>query len=281
MSFNNFSSILQFINEMLPLLLDDERSLCYTGYQDKNGCRTVKFRNECDLGTFSSTLWFPQSDTEVLIENQAIYLADLLTWRSADYPHISTSLPSKIALAALLEACYENIEDADDQDFLQDRLAYLSQMNQAFDRDDEIEHIREAMRSMLHENGSFPEFKAMDGTSPVTILDFDDTESATVGKKECASVEERITFADDSQKTRVNFKPIKDRKKEPVISQEAEDAATVDEVELPTEGLVLYTMKEPHKPDLNKRPSCFACLGISNHVKTNAFIERVPDVVFE
>jgi hypothetical protein len=279
----------KFIREMLPLLLDDECSRCHTGFKDEDGVDLVMLRNDFPLGTFQATTWLPQTVDEVAIGKQAFYFADIVM-HTSDYPEVSTALPSKIALAAVLEAVADNIVDCEEQANIQDRLEDLCQMSKVFDRDDEVQSIRETMRTLLQSNVDLEKVRKLGGESPVAVCEIDPESSSPAGKQEYTTVkDEGINVVSQSQNSEsfspgasVNsiafeVNPTKDPKKEPDIDVITAANSTIEEVEDPGQGRVWCSVEEPHPLDLSKRRSCDISLDIFD-VKPKA-AQRVSEVV--
>lgn len=251
----------KFLKEMLVLLFDDESSMCFTGLLDDKGVHVYLHRNACKLGTFLSTTWEPQNDTESRIFKQAAYLMDLVAY-SSSYPMATSALPSKVALSAILEAVSDNIEGEEQMTF-QDRLHGLSEINWAFDYDEEIREIRNCIRSILHMEGCRKEMRELGGVSPVTVLDFKVEPTSSPRKRDIASVENASQSKNvgnlsscasvDSISCEVNHSS----------REQKQNHESFDD----DDDYVWGSLEDPHSLAPSKHPSCFNPVDIFNDKK--------------
>lgn len=254
---------------------------------DKYGNTVVQRRNDCTLGAFGAVTWFPQSEAESKIQQMAVYLTDMFVY-SESCAEAASHFPSKIALAALIEAAADTLWDDDEkQEEFQAKLVSLAAKYKVFEVDGDVEQIRQCMQSLLQEKECHEDLSSMHGgASPLTVLEFD--MEPVDGKKEDASVEQGVSLVSASQKTEAcssvasdnsidcEVNPLKDVKKEPTISEDTEGSNAVDEVEVPGEGLVWETLEMSRTADPKKRPSCLDCLDIFD-VKPKAIFRRVSE----
>jgi hypothetical protein len=283
----------KFINEMLPLLLDDEESLCESGFKDEMGNHVVLRRNDCKLGTFRSTNWFPQTEVETRIIKQAVYMTDLVAY-SSEFISVTSALPSKIALAAILEAATDNIVEGKDQLKFQARLRELSVKIVAFDVTPEVEKMRKNIRTMLHWNGCREEMRSMGGASPVTVLNVEVESTTTPAmKRDVGSLREgesakncspakktkELTSRDTVNTVDHGTNP-KDTKQnnEPSVSDATESTNTAED-EVPSEGRVWETWEVPKLRDLHDRQSSYCtCLDTIFDDEKPKATEKMPNV---
>ena len=269
----------RFLGEMTVLLLDHNETVCDSEFCDEEGEIVPRKRNSCRLGTFLATTWCPKSKIEATIVEQAAYLSDLVAY-SSEYPHVIRALPSKIALAAILEPATENIE-GEEQLYFQDRLDELSFRSPAFKYNIEIEDIRRCIREMLHRNGEPEELKKLEGASPVTSLDFEQPSLAKEDKflsSEAGSFIEKFgpiknddTLLDASHDS-IDFKV----NNKNVVSTET----NIENHDLLIESRVWESLEEPRPLDINNRPSLTPYIDISCDDTTLKTNRRVSNIAF-
>ena len=169
----NTPTVNTFIQEMLPLLLsrpfneDDE-------VWEEEGHNL--FHEE--IGTFGSLKWHPTDEVQAYIFKSANYFGEMMAYSSA---FVSSANPSKLALAATLEAVTRNCTTSEHQLIIQERLESLSQIpgvGKAFEYDKEVDEMRKHLVEILEQDGDAEYWRA----TPLDLDNLADDDFATPSK---------------------------------------------------------------------------------------------------
>ena len=154
----NPPTALTFIRSLLPLLLPANND-------EVDAAANTEEEEQQLIGTFGSCKWEPQGQTQVDIETGAIYLGELACY-SSYFPQLSAAGPSKIALAAIIEAArwtfYIN-SDTTRQAAFQERVHGLCEIPQddgddgqvwasiknAFSYDEDVKYIQSCLSNTM------------------------------------------------------------------------------------------------------------------------------------